>query len=570
MKLAIAPVLAVLVIGATRDSRPATAAPSKFLPDSTVVLRVGKRITRADDFVEQYWTAWAPDRPAPDSTGKREFLEQVLDKEVMATVALQNPRPLDYGDRLVLRQHSERILSNVLYQRTVLDSSEVTPAMIAELRKNYALEKHLERILFENLSQANRVREDLLAKKVAWEAAGKSARQELTDPKGGDLGWIPRNALSHVDAAEVFDLKPGEISQPYRDDDGVSLVRVVGQRPTEPPNFARFDKVLRAEIRSSAQGVRMDDIHRRLSLRLGLTFDEPNIRWTASQFPIPRQEMATLQIGVGKIPTFAPEDTGRVLARWDGGHMTIHDFMYRYMQTHPYLRQPANTPVTLSLQVEAFALEPYRALLAQERGLDKDPLAMRLIEHRREAILVEHLYEDSIQAHVRTTEAQERKFYQANIARFITYANVNFAAFSRPTKESADSLANQLRAGLNIQVAIAADSVRFGKSTGFTSHYTSEAQGQPFYELLMQELKPGQVGIEHTDRGWWAIKSLDFDPGHQLSFDEARVAIQESVSNIAAQDLLDRFLARHKRGLKIEKHSEVLDRIDFSDPESRN
>src|SRR5262249_13794409 len=154
--------------------------------------------------------------------------------------------------------------------------------------------------------------------------------------------------------------------------------------------------------------------------------------------------------------------------RWKEGRMTLHDFVYRCLQVHPYLRQPANTPIALKVQVESFALEPYRALLATDRGLDKDPLAMRLIEHRREAILVEHLYEDSIQAHVRTTEAQERKFYQANIARFITYPTVRFAAFSRPTKDSADSLAKQLRAGLNLEVAMAADSARFGKATGFT------------------------------------------------------------------------------------------------------
>src|SRR5262249_4438551 len=161
--------------------------------------------------------------------------------------------------------------------------------------------------------------------------------------------------------------------------------------------------VLRGEISGAAQGVRMDDIHRELSLRVGLTYDEANIRWTASQFPIPQPNPSgEMRIGTGKVPAFAPEDTGRVLARWKEGRMTLHDFAYRYLQVHPYLRQPANTPIALKVQVESFALEPYRALLATDRGLDKDPLAMRLIEHRREAILVEHLYEDSIQAHVRT------------------------------------------------------------------------------------------------------------------------------------------------------------------------
>ena len=86
------------------------------------------------------------------------------------------------------------------------------------------------------------------------------------------------------------------------------------------------------------------------------------------------------------------------------------------------------------------ALEHYRAELAVARGLDKDPLAVWLIEHKREGILVEHLYQDSIRSKVRTTEAQERKYYQGNVTKFFTYPTVSFAGFNRPSEESADSL----------------------------------------------------------------------------------------------------------------------------------
>ena len=569
--LALAASAASLMLGSAIPARGATPTTST-VTDSTVILRVGNRVTTAFDFVQQYYGAWAEDRPAtPDSSGRREFLKQVTDKEVLATVALKNPRPLDFGDRLVMRQHTERVLSNVLYQRAVLDSTAPTKAQVEALRKNYALEKHLKRILFPGLVEANQARQALLQKKLTWDEAKRQALRTMPDSTGGDLGWVQRAKLNTVDATEIFDIAPGEISQPHEEPLGFSLVHVVEQRPIMRPSFAQYDQILKAEVTATSKARRMNDLQRDLGLRVKLSFDEPNLVWASSRFsnPNPNPETGELVIGVGKVPTFAPQDTGRVLARWQGGQMTIRGFMDEYMRAHPYLRTPVNTPGALRQKVRTFALEPYRAQLAVARGLDKDPLAVRMIEHKREAILVEHLYQDSIQSQVKTTEAQERKYYQDNIARFITYPVVHFAGFSRPSKKSADSLVARLRAGMRVEDAMAADSIRFGKATGFYSQYNTQDDGRPFYKMLMEELKPGQVGTELTDKGWWVLKVLSFDPGRQLSFEEARLPVQESVSNMMAQDLLDRFLARHKRGLEIEAHPELLQQIDFTDPIAR-
>ena len=77
-------------------------------------------------------------------------------------------------------------------------------------------------------------------------------------------------------------------------------------------------------------------------------------------------------------------------------------------------------------------------------------------------------------------------------------------------------------------------------------------------------------GIESTDRGLWVVQSLSFDPGRQLSYEEAQVHVGESLANLAAEKVLNRFLARHKRGLRIEAHPELVMRVDFSDPMDRD
>ena len=83
-------------------SGPASGAPAppgvQFLPDSTVLMRVGSRSTTAIDFVNAYYESWPAYRPAADSAGRVVFLDQLLDKEVLATVAVRVNPPLGFED----------------------------------------------------------------------------------------------------------------------------------------------------------------------------------------------------------------------------------------------------------------------------------------------------------------------------------------------------------------------------------------------------------------------------------------------------------------------------------------
>ena len=76
--------------------------------------------------MDAYFASYAPVRPKPDSLGRVEFLTSMVNKEVLALTALSVNRPFGFEDRATMREHTERVLSNALYQRFVLDSVVVT------------------------------------------------------------------------------------------------------------------------------------------------------------------------------------------------------------------------------------------------------------------------------------------------------------------------------------------------------------------------------------------------------------------------------------------------------------
>jgi hypothetical protein len=562
---------------ASGSDAPAPGTP-QYLPDTTVMLRVGDRVVRASDFVRDYFNAWPVDRPASDSAGRVEFLNQVTKKEILATVALQANRPMGFEERVVMRAYTQRMLSNILFERLVTDSIQVTDEDIEALRRQYSCEKDLKQILFSDLATAERVRADLVAKRITWADAHRRYCKQTHDEKSkadGDFGWVRRDALSPEDAVQIFDPEPGGISPPQQSSDGVRLVLVSARRPAEPSSLKRIDSVLRREIRQLRTAERAQAIHARLGRQIGLTFVDSNLVWTSSKFPAPPPAVDSLgrvhMRRISFVPNFAPQDTGRILARWRDGRLSLDGFMTGYRQANPFVRNPVNTPELLRENVEATVLEPYQAEMAHKLRLDKDPLAVALIQQKREGILVDHLYQDSVMTRVVVTPAERRKYYDQHIVDFITYPTARYAEIRAPNRSAADSIAARLRAGEPAEQILRADSIRYGFSVGWIRNITTQEPGLFAYKIVMEELKPGQVSVEvNPDIGYEVFQTLSFDPGRQLPYNEVEANVDESVQNLAAEKILKELIARHRARLRIEAHPELVMRINFKDPLDRD
>src|SRR5262245_24043977 len=63
----------------SRPGRPARA-PVVFVTDTVVLARVDAKTIYVRDYIERYYNSYMEYRPASDSTGRREFLERMINK----------------------------------------------------------------------------------------------------------------------------------------------------------------------------------------------------------------------------------------------------------------------------------------------------------------------------------------------------------------------------------------------------------------------------------------------------------------------------------------------------------
>lgn len=547
-----------------------------FLPDSFVVCTVGPRRTTVADYVRLYFAAYVPDRPASDSAGRVTFLDNIVTKDVLGLVARKLNRPFQFEDRAQLREVEIRSLSNALYHSAVLDSLNVTDAEIAREYETYKYEVRLRRILFPDLATAERVRISLIGGQIPWQQAYDRYSLSKGKDKGpdGELGWTVRGGAPLELSRKIFHLNVGGYSEPIEDTNGWSLVQVVEKRPGSPPSLSAVSDYLREQLEGERTADRARGVRDLVRNEIGMTYDSTAIAWAASHFT-PARSSSPDERGVTNyqfdpnVPEFQPSDTSRVLARYRDGVVTLGRFLHLYTDIQPLFRPNVDTPAQFRDQLDSFAFEPYMAEVAKKRGLDKDPDVVDQIESKREQIMVEHLYSDSVLSRISITPEARRKYYQGHPNDFTTFPVVRFAAIYAEDQAKAQKYAARLKAGESAEDIIRADSL-LGIERGSIQTRGQNDHG-PYQKLIFEELRPGQVSVEGPDKEghYSVIQSLEYIKGHLLSYEDASGYVDDILQTVEAERLLKEFVARHAKAYPVRSHPELVMRIHLVDPTLR-
>lgn len=546
---------------------------SRYLPDTTVIARVGNRTFRFSDFISEYFYSFAEFRPKTDSLGRVEFLNTLINKNVLGLAANEIQPPLTFEDRARLRELRQRTINNTLFQRYVVDSIQVSEDEVRRIYDQYKVSINIRHIQFENLALAQRVRLDLISGRITWKDAVKRYTKATKDrgPEG-ELGWAPRMAVRAELADAIYHLRPGQTSEAFLDEDGAQLVQVIERRPTTPPAFESVRQRIEEELRKRQADMRSDRLQTMLAEQIHLTYDTTNVNFARVHFVQPTKTSRNAKGGQvleidEHVPEFTPADTARVVARFDGGKFTLGQFVAAYAAI-PAVRRPYVIDLpAFAIQARGFVLEPYLETYAIAHGIDRDPLVTMQMAERIEQIRAEHLVQDSIESKVFVSSDERKRYFEKHKAQFETYESRDFALLASPTRSSADSLAARLRAGERAADILRADSVA-GVLRGSIQTRTENDKGV-MQKQLFQEMREKQVTVDGpggSDNAYIVAQVLAVRPRRQMSYEESEAIIDESLQNMKSEALLNAFLDRHRKKYRIESHPELVMKIRLVDP----
>lgn len=543
---------------------------TEVVTDSTVLARVDGQPITGYDFRSSYFASDPETHPSADSAGRAKFLSILVDKQVLSLTARASNPPLKFEDRATLRDYTDGLLAQMMYQRHVLDPAQPTPDQIQAGYAQYQYDLRLRYLLFTDRAQAERIRSELLRHRLTWQVAAAKYSIGPDSLVKGDLGWMARQDLHGLIGTTVFGLAPGAWSPVLSSDDGFQVWQCLERRPAAQQfQFAAIKQIVRQELVSSNATPLQERFFETIRQRAQGRYDTTNVLWLAARFAEANRGAgsATAAINlISRAPKIAPADTSRVLATTSNGRFTIADLMTEFRELPSFLRRKITGSGAMWDVVRRMVLEPFVVDAARAEGLEHDPRITAQVAHRREGLQVERMYQDSVMTRVRISESERRKYYAEHQREFVSRERVVYAVIPRYTQAGADSVLRAFKAGVPVPTLVAADS-----TAGVTSSRIRElleGQSHDYRAILFEELRPGQSTIVGgADSGVWVVLSvLRHDASRAMAYDEVRDIVDESAQNIEAERQLAVWTARLRRGHRIEMHPELAARLTLTDP----
>lgn len=541
----------------------------QFLPNSTLLAKVGDRRISVLDFRESYFDSDPRIRSRGDSLGRAEFLTNMMRKEVLGLTALSAGYSLGFEERAILRAFQSTQISNRLFEVGVMAVPEVPEDSLRKVYGWMCQEIRARALSFPERAEADAAYASLRRGRTTFEAIEARLRPEATKPRQ-DLRWLPFQNVPIDVAVQIWPVPPGKFTGVIASPSGYQIVKVLERRPRPTPDYEFERGNIRNTLRTYASARRRAALLTEAKRGLDFQYDTTNVRWASRHYFVSVQaDSAVLGRGLvidERVPEFAPEDTARTLLTWKGGRLTLGRLASAYRDLAAVMRPPINTPEQLMDYADAIALEPRLLEMAIERGFDKDSAVVARYQRKVEELLVMRMVEDSCFSRIQVTPKERRDYYEKNRNSFYSYPQARAAIVVRNTKEQVQAVQARIAAGESIESILHADSLA-GEARSGIKVVTGEAR-DPLEKILFEELRPGQTRIMGPDKsGLWAcVELLEFDPGHLLPFEQFVALIDESVRNLKGEQALNDFVDRLKSRYPIEMHFEKLMRVKLTTP----
>jgi peptidyl-prolyl cis-trans isomerase C len=116
------------------------------------------------------------------------------------------------------------------------------------------------------LTTAQEIHSKLAAGADFGELAASASEDQISGKKGGDLGWLAEGSVDPRFSKRIFELKQGELSEPFETAFGFHIVKVVEGARTISRPFQAVSGDIRYELRNQAKQAELEALKKKLKI----------------------------------------------------------------------------------------------------------------------------------------------------------------------------------------------------------------------------------------------------------------------------------------------------------------
>ncbi len=451
----------------------------------------------------------------------KDYLQTMVDMELMLYDARQQSLDQDVDLREEYAKERETKLVQEYVTRVIAPTINVTRD---ELRAEFKQSKwnrmlRLAHIQTETLEEAEAVVTEL-EKGASFEAlARERSIHETTAERGGELedwGFVGRDDLQRVmigfkTADTLFDVPVGDYSQPYRRFERYEIFKVLEEAEAPERYLHVFRQYLAQEKGDEKQLEKLQELKGKYNAE------------------VDREAVAFL-VGVGSdnaLWNTTDEDKARTLVAYDGGKLTVGDFINTYwFPVRFQIRLKFEEEEILDVLDKYLLLAKMFAMDAVALEIDRKPAVAGWLVDKEEALLI-NLYKDrEVQAKVDSTEESIRKYYEENTHQFMDPNTTLITEILVETREKADSLLQKVRGGADMQVLAEEHSTRMfskGQEGQIHLHPFERSVFGPLHDEAMEKAPIGELkGPLELKEGYSIFRVEERTPAKPQGYERSR------------------------------------------------
>ena len=506
--------------------------------------------------VGQFETAYARVEPVflPKATGfegKKEFLNTMLNKEVMAAKADELGYDKDPAVAAGMEQFKRMSLNVAYLKKQVGDKVTVTEEEVREYYDNTGVSLSVKQLLLDTEPQAEEAYTALQGG-MDFDSACRRFSKSDDAADGGLVVTANFGALVPELQTPLFRLPVGGYTEPVFTSHGWVIVKVLKRSdPIQKPPFEEMQEELTKRLRAIKEGIALNAYTDKLRGDYGVEWNYDNIAIVFNALPPDRDfdDAPARSDEIYPLLYLDPADYDKPLVTYQGKSISIKDFsdfydqasffnrprrLYRYGGIRSFLTERIMNEISVDV--------------VRKSKIEEDPEVAAVLKAKQEEIMVGLLYQDMVNKQIVVTASDIQNYYNDNAEGFRTPERRKFGVVLTGDIETALAAYNEIRGGKPFRTVALAYSIdeETKESMGETKQL---AQGeQPEIDAVGFSLqRVGDVSEPfQTSRGWMVLKLTERVDAKTFTLEEVRPRIEAALQEIKSDARLEELLAKWK------------------------
>ena len=397
--------------------------------DNEVLADIGKYKITTEEFNDYYRNIRFPYASAQEEfTMKREFLDSLIVRRLLIQAAYDKGiDKLDEITRLVLA-NKDKFLLDILYQRNVVDKAKITEAEVRNFWDKLEFRVRASHIVVANEDTAKALVDRILKGENFGELAFKYSIAPDAKRNRGDLGYFTWGAMVDDFQNVAFSMEPGEVSPPVKTAFGFHIIKLIDKAPNiqrlpYEQAAVQIEDALVGKKRAEITAAYLNSVREKYPVTVDpATLDYVEHKRTQLY---PEQLLASLPKNDFDDTQLDRDERELVLATWEGGQMTLFEYLTQARQLPTEIRPPFTNYDSVAVIVFQLKLNDILAYEASRQGMENDAEFKRRLNLFKELTMADVMRNDSLPLPPAPDEGKIRMYYDKHEEEFTDPAKVH-------------------------------------------------------------------------------------------------------------------------------------------------